>query len=52
MDTPMGSPGEDLLQALAEGDTPGVSMILIDGKVVAKVSRNTPPAVRKAQVIS
>lgn len=52
MDTPIGSPGEDVLQALAEGDTPGISMILIDGKVVAKVSRNTPPAVRKAQVVA
>ncbi|MCF8063858.1 MAG: amidohydrolase family protein [Desulfarculaceae bacterium] len=52
MDTPIGSPGSDVLQALAEGDTPGVSMILIDGKVVAKVSRNTPPAVRKAQVVA
>ena len=40
-------------QAMAEreSDTPGVSMILIDGKIVAKVSRNTPPAVRKAQVV-
>lgn len=52
MDTPIGSPGENVLQALAEGDTPGISMILIDGKVVAKVSRNTPPAVRKAQVVA
>ena len=48
MDTPMGSPGSDLLEALAEGDTPGVSFIMIDGKVVAQKSRNTPPAVRKA----
>ncbi|BEQ14918.1 amidohydrolase family protein [Desulfoferula mesophila] len=51
MDTPIGSPGADVLEALSEGDTPGVSMILIDGKIVAKVSRNTPPAVRKAQVV-
>lgn len=52
MDTPMGSPGSDVLEALSEGDTPGISMILIDGKVVVKVSRNTPPAVRKAQVVA
>ncbi len=52
MDTPMGSPGSDLLGALKEGDTPGVSMIMVDGKIVAGVSRNTPPAVRKAAVVA
>ena len=46
----MGSTGKDLLTCLAEGDTPGVSVIMIDGKVVAKSSRNTPPPVRKAVV--
>lgn len=51
MDTPMGSPGKDLLEALAEGDTPGISIIMVDGKVVAAKSRNTPPAVRQAKVI-
>ncbi|MCF8031499.1 MAG: amidohydrolase family protein [Desulfarculaceae bacterium] len=50
MDTPIGSPGKDVLQALAEGDTPGVSLILIDGKVVVAKSRNTPPPMRAAQV--
>jgi enamidase len=49
MDTPMGSPGGDLLEALAMGDTPGVSFVMVDGKVVAQNSRNTPPAVRKAK---
>ncbi len=51
MDTPMGSPGKDLLGALSEGDTPGVSIIMVDGKVVAAKSRNTPPAVRQAKVV-
>lgn len=51
MDTPMGSPGADLLSCLTEGDTPGVSIILVDGKVVATQSRNTPPPVRKAKVV-
>jgi enamidase len=51
MDTPMGSPGKDLLGALIEGDTPGVSIIMIDGKVVVAKSRNTPPAARQAKVI-
>ena len=51
MDTPMGSPGKDLLGALSEGDTPGVSIIMVDGRVVAAKSRNTPPAVRQAKVV-
>jgi enamidase len=50
MDTPMGSPGGDVLEALAQGDTPGISLIMIDGKVVAAKSRNTPPPVRSAVV--
>ncbi len=51
LDAPMGSAGDDLLTSLAEGDTPGISVIMVDGKVVASKSRNTPPPVRKAQVI-
>jgi enamidase len=51
MDTPMGSPGSDLLGCLAEGDTPGVSIIMVDGEVVVSKSRNTPPAVRQAKVL-
>ena len=50
MDTPMGSSGSDLLSSLAEGDTPGVSIVMVDGKIVARASRNTPPPVRKAAV--
>ncbi len=51
LDAPMGSAGEDLPASLAEGDTPGVSVIMVDGKVVASKSRNTPPPVRKAHVL-
>jgi enamidase len=51
MDTPMGSPGMDLLGALTEGDTPGVSIVMVDGKVVATKSRNTPPAVKQAKLV-
>jgi enamidase len=47
----MGSPGADLLEALRAGDTPGVSIIMVDGRVVAAKSRNTPPAVRQAVVV-
>lgn len=52
MDAPMGSIGKDALSAIQAGDVPGVSMVMIDGKTVVKVSRNTPPAVRKAAVAS
>jgi enamidase len=48
MDAPMGSAGGDLLEALAQGDTPGVSLVMVDGEIVASKSRNTPPPVRKA----
>jgi enamidase len=51
MDAPMGSVGADALQAIEAGDVPGVSMVMIDGKIEVKVSRNTPPAVRKAKII-
>ncbi len=51
LDAPLGSAGGDLLTALVEGDTPGVSMVLVDGRAVVVNSRNTPPAIRKAQAI-
>jgi enamidase len=51
MDAPMGSVGTDLLSSLTEGDTPGVSCIMVDGKIVAQKSRNTPPPVRKAAIV-
>ena len=50
MDTPMGSVGKDALAALAAGDVPAVSMVLVDGKVVVNISRNTPPPVKKPTV--
>lgn len=51
MDAPMGSVGNDTLSALEAGDVPGVSMVMIDGKVQLWTSRNTPPARRKAEVV-
>jgi len=50
MDTPMGSVGKDALAALAAGDVPAVSMVIVDGKIVVTTSRNTPPPVRKPTV--
>lgn len=51
LDAPMGSEGSDLLSALVEGDTPGISMVLVDGEIVVAKSRNTPPPVRKAALV-
>ena len=50
MDAPMGSVGTDALTAIEAGDVPGISMVMIDGKVQVKVSRNTPPPKKKAKV--
>jgi enamidase len=50
MDAPLGSVGKDALSAIAAGDNPGVSLVLVDGKIVVTTSRNTPPATRKPTV--
>lgn len=50
MDTPLGSVGQNALEALEAGDLPGISMVLVDGKILATTSRNTPPAARKAAI--
>jgi enamidase len=50
-DAPTGSVGGDALGALAAGDLPGISMVLIDGKITVGRSRNTPPAARGAEVV-
>jgi enamidase len=52
MDAPIGSLGQTALEALRHGDLPGISMVLVDGKVLAQRSRNTPPAARMAVVTS
>ena len=50
-DAPTGSVGRDALEALAAGDLPGISMVLIDGTIRIGRSRNTPPAARAAEVL-
>lgn len=50
-DAPIGSVADDALGALAAGDLPGISMVLIDGRIAIGRSRNTPPAGRAAQVL-
>lgn len=47
-DAPMGSIGNHMLSAYRAGDTPGVSIIMVDGEIVAAKSRNTPPPQRAA----
>jgi enamidase len=50
-DAPTGSIARDALGALSAGDLPGISMVVIDGKVTIGRSRNTPPAARAAEVV-
>jgi len=50
MDAPMGSVGNNSLEALEAGDLPGISMVLVDGKVMFSKSNNTPPPKTKAVV--
>lgn len=50
-DAPVGSTASTALEALARGDLPGISMVLIDGAVQVWPSRNTPPAGRSAEVV-
>jgi enamidase len=52
MDSPMGSVGKTALDAIKAGDVPGVSMVIIDGEIRVNVSRNTPPASRKAKILA
>ena len=51
LDKPEHSSGKDLLEAVSFGDIPGVSMVVIDGKVRTGRSRSTPPADRAAAVM-
>jgi enamidase len=50
-DAPVGSVATTALDALANGDLPGVSMVLVDGVPIIGRSRNTPPAGRMAEVV-
>lgn len=50
MDTAQHSAGEHFLDALSKGDLPGISMVIIDGLVRSRRSRNTPPATRLATI--
>lgn len=49
-DAPWGSYGGDALGSLSRGDIPGISAVLIDGRIRALRSRNTPAAARQVTV--
>ena len=51
LDRAQHSSGKDLLESVRFGDIPGVGMVVIDGKVAAGRSRNTPPADRVPAVV-
>jgi enamidase len=50
LDAPWGSAADDALGAIALGDMPGISAVIIDGQVRTLRSRNTPAAARMATV--
>lgn len=50
MDRAQHSAGADFLHCVRQGDVPGISMVIIDGLVRSRQSRNTPPADRFATV--
>jgi enamidase len=52
VDAPVGSVGTTALEALKNGDIPGVSMVLVDGIPLIGRSRNTAPATRLAEVVT
>jgi len=51
VDAPIGSVRGTAVEALANGDLPGISMVLVDGVALIGRSRNTPPAARMAEVV-
>lgn len=50
MDAPWGAAASDALGALADGDIPGISAVVIGGEVRVLRSRNTPVATRLASI--
>jgi len=52
MDRAQHAPGAGLLESVAQGNLPGVGMVLIDGTIACRRSRNTPPATRIPQVVT
>ena len=51
MDRAQHTAGKDILDSVRLGDPPGISMVIIDGVVRCRRSRNTPPATTLAEVL-
>jgi enamidase len=51
LDTAQHSSHKGLLESLGGGDLPGVGMVIIDGVIRCRRSRNTPPATRIPEVV-
>lgn len=52
VDAPKGSSGSGGLESLSMGDSPSVSLLMIDGNIVSVGTRNTLPPKRRPRVIS
>lgn len=52
MDRAQHTAGSDILDSIRKGDLPGISMVIIDGMIRCRRSRNTPPAERLATIES
>jgi enamidase len=52
LDAPEGSAAATASEALELGDIPGVGMVMVDGEILVKRSRNTAPARRHPNVIT
>ena len=50
IDTPPGSVGEDALKAIEAGDTFGVALVMVDGKIVGLRGRDTRPTQKHVKV--
>ncbi len=51
VDAPMGSVADNAKEAFECGDIPGISIVMVDGEVKIKTSRNTPPCKRAAKLV-
>jgi enamidase len=50
LDAPVGGVASSALDALREGDAPGVALVAVAGDVLVKKSRVTPPPAREVEL--
>ena len=51
LDRPLHSAGKTLLDSVQLGDLPGIGMMIVDGAISTRRSRNTPPATAVPEVV-